>query len=230
MNSIAVTLARSGSKGVRDKNILKINNTAISHFPILAAAKCSRISHLIYSSDSRYYLDLAQKFYDQKNFKNLKLELHLRSPKNSNDKASSWDAVREIVLDQKLEKLTKNVTLLAATCPSITCADVDFFLENIDLTKSAMSVRKIDYPIENTFINLGGYFKKHALTSFIGTRQEMNKFFRPDGHIYFRPLGQLSAQFPNNETQLVNLNKEFYSNIDTKWDYNFAKITLESSL
>ena len=230
MGHIAVTLARSGSKEVRDKNILNINNTAVSHFPMLAAANSLGISHLIYSSDSTRYLELAQKFYDQQNFKNLTLELHLRSSRNSSDQAGSWDAIREIVEDQSLASRTKQVVLLAATCPTINSADIDLFFENIDVTKSAMSVREIDYPIENTFMNSNGSFKKHALTSFLGARQEKSKIFRPDGHIYFRPLSDLNIKFPNEETQLVNLNKEFYSNIDTKLDYELAKFTLESRL
>ena len=111
--------------------------------------------------------------------------MHLRSSKNSSDRAGSWDAIKEIVEDQNLASRTKHVVLLAATCPTINSTDIDLFLENIDLTKSAISVREIDYPVENTFINSNGFFKKHALTSFLGARQEMSKVFRPDGHIYF---------------------------------------------
>ena len=63
MDYLAVTLARSGSKAIPNKNILKINDIAISHYPIKAANDSKYISTLIYSSDSEEYLELAQKFF-----------------------------------------------------------------------------------------------------------------------------------------------------------------------
>ena len=63
MNYTAVTLARSGSKAIPNKNILTINDISISHYPIKAANESKFISTLVYSSDSPEYLKLAQNFF-----------------------------------------------------------------------------------------------------------------------------------------------------------------------
>lgn len=230
MSQTAVTLARSGSKGLPNKNILKINDVALSHYAILAAEESSQISTLVYSSDSNYYLDLANNFYDRMGFKTFSLRLHLRSSKNSTDKASSWDAVKEVMESLPDKQRRGHVTLLSATCPSLKGRDIDLFFNELDLgiVQSAISVREVDYPIENTFFNKGNFFTRHQMTSFLSARQESQKVFRPDGHIYLRLITDLSEKFPDDQTQLVNLNKEFYFNIDSENDFKIAKSILES--
>lgn len=230
MNYTAVTLARSGSKAVPNKNILTINDISISHYPIKAANESKFISTLVYSSDSPEYLELAQNFFEKNSFDNLNLKLHLRSKKNSDDNASSWDAIKEVVETLEFKTHQNSITLLAATCPSLTGKDINKFFQQINPYQSAMSVREVDYPIENTFSENDRFFKKHCLTNFLDARQKKKKYFRPDGHIYFRPKGDLGKVFPDSETQLVDLQKYFYANIDTIIDLNFAKYAMENIL
>ena len=223
MDYLAVTLARSGSKAVQDKNILTINDIAISHYPIIAANDSKYISTLIYSSDSEEYLKLAQTFFEKNAFRNLSLQLHLRSKKNSLDNASSWDAIKEVVntLDKKFKQTS--ITLLAATCPSLVGRDIDKFFENINSGQSAMSAREVDYPLENTFSNNNGFYEKHCISNSLDARQKRKKYYRPDGHIYYRPIAELEHFFPNGTTQLVDLEKLFYINIDSINDRNRAR-------
>ena len=224
MDYLAVTLARSGSKAIPNKNILKINDIAISHYPIKAANDSKYISTLIYSSDSEEYLELAQNFFKKNAFSNISLQLHLRSKKNSLDDASSWDAIKEVVdiLDKKKFQKT-SVTLLAATCPSLVGKDIDKFFQNINPDQSAMSVREVDYPLENTFSNNAGFYEKHSITNFLNARQERKTYYRPDGHIYYRPIAELEHSFPDGTTQLVDLEKFFYINIDSINDLYIAR-------
>ena len=63
----AITLARSGSKALPNKNIMKIGNVAVSHFTMLAAQNSSVVNYLIYSSDSEHYLSLLKTFLMNKN-------------------------------------------------------------------------------------------------------------------------------------------------------------------
>ena len=59
---IALILARSGSKGIPNKNILKLGNIRISHYSIKAALESSKIDMTVYSSDSNQYIELAKQF------------------------------------------------------------------------------------------------------------------------------------------------------------------------
>ena len=67
--------ARSASKGLKDKNIKKLNNLPLIAYSINTALKCKSISTTIFSSDSKKYIKIAKK-YGCKNF-------HYRSKKVS---------------------------------------------------------------------------------------------------------------------------------------------------
>ena len=226
----AICLARSGSKGLPDKNLMKINGLPISFYPIKAANESKYISCLVYSSDSLEYLRQAQNFYDQNKFMDLNLLLHHRSKINSDDNASSWDAVYEVVETFTLTESAQGILLLGATCPSLTGKDVDTFFTKLSPENSAMSVREVDYPIENTFADHRGHYYKHSISNSLTARQEQNKYYRPDGHIYFKPIQKLNEKFPSNHTQLIDLKKKFYANIDTLIDFKFAKYMIEHEL
>ena len=68
---IALILARSGSKGIPNKNILKLGNIRISHYSIKAALESSKIDMTVYSSDSNQYIELAKQFVTE-NFQSKK--------------------------------------------------------------------------------------------------------------------------------------------------------------
>ena len=73
---IALILARSGSKGIPNKNILKLGNIRISHYSIKAALESSKIDMTVYSSDSNQYIELAKQFVTE-NFQSKKTLLKI---------------------------------------------------------------------------------------------------------------------------------------------------------
>lgn len=229
MSQIAITLARSGSKGLPNKNIMEINGISISHYPIIASNFSEGVSRIVYSSDSEEYLRRAERFFASNDLHEVVLDLHLRSADSSNDQASSWAAVEEVISDLALSNQYQGVLLLAATCPSMNGIDIDYFLQNIELSCSAMTVREVDYPIENTFCSEYERFKAHKLTKFLSARQERDIYYRPDGHFYYRSFNNLLGEFPNERTKLINLNKDLYVNVDCLNDFKFAKAVMETA-
>jgi N-acylneuraminate cytidylyltransferase len=60
MNKIfAIIPARSGSKGVKDKNLLEIQGRSLLDWSISAALKCPSIDRVFVSTDSKDYADIA---------------------------------------------------------------------------------------------------------------------------------------------------------------------------
>ena len=59
---LAVIQARSGSKGIKNKNIYKINGHPLIAYSIYAAKKCSLITDVIVSTDSIRYAKIAKKY------------------------------------------------------------------------------------------------------------------------------------------------------------------------
>ena len=57
---LCVVPARSGSKGLKQKNILKIKNKELIYYPINAGLKSKFVDYVLFSSDSRKYLKIAK--------------------------------------------------------------------------------------------------------------------------------------------------------------------------
>ena len=79
--------ARSGSKSIKAKNLKKNRGKPQIFYTLDLASKIKKVKKIIFSSDSKKYLNLV------KNYK--KVECHLRSKKNSSDTASDHDTFKE---------------------------------------------------------------------------------------------------------------------------------------
>ena len=125
----AVIPARSGSKGLKNKNIKKfLGKPLIAHSII--TAKNSLIDKVIFSSDSNRYILIAKKY---------KCEYYnKRSAINSRDKSTDYDVFKEIVtffINKKIS-LPKFFIHFRPTCPirkntTITKA-IQIFKKNIN--------------------------------------------------------------------------------------------------
>ncbi len=93
----AVIPARSGSKGLKNKNIKKFNNKPLISYSIKSAKNNNLINKVIFSSDSKKYLSIAKKYNCE--------YYHLRSKKNSKDNSTDLDVFKEIVKYFKDKKI-----------------------------------------------------------------------------------------------------------------------------
>ena len=81
MNNLAIIPARSGSKGVKDKNIKNLCGTPLMGYSVKAALDSKMFSHVMVSTDSQHYADVAVQCGAEVPF--------LRSEALSQDKSSS---------------------------------------------------------------------------------------------------------------------------------------------
>ena len=61
-NNIAIILARGGSKGIKNKNIYKVNKMPLVYWSIKSCLKANRISSVWVSSDNNKILNLSRKY------------------------------------------------------------------------------------------------------------------------------------------------------------------------
>ena len=85
MINLAIIPARSGSKGIKSKNIVKINNTTLLENTILQAKKFTRNENIFLSTDSEDYVNLT-KYLNIKNN-------GLRPKKLSTDSSKIYDVI-----------------------------------------------------------------------------------------------------------------------------------------
>lgn len=118
LKSLAIILARSGSKGLYDKNIRLLNGKPLIAYTIDAALDSGIFDRVMVSTDSEKYAEIVKKYGAEVPF--------LRSKENSDDTASSWDVVKE-VLQRYLEDFKiqfSDFCLLQPTSPLRTEEDI----------------------------------------------------------------------------------------------------------
>ena len=115
--NLAVIPARSGSKGIKDKNIRLLNNKPLMAYTIEAAKKSNIFQCIHVSTDSTKYAEIARQYGAEVPF--------LRSRELASDTAGTWDTVR-FVLEQYAneDRYFDTVTVLQPTSPLRTGQDI----------------------------------------------------------------------------------------------------------
>ena len=96
-NILGITLARGGSKGVKNKNIKLLNKKPLIYYTINEALKSKLISNYIVSTDSKEIKKISEKYGANVPF--------LRPKELSTDTSSSSDALKHAV--NFMEKMNK---------------------------------------------------------------------------------------------------------------------------
>ena len=117
MKNLAIIPARSGSKGLKDKNIKLLNGKPLLAYSIEAAKGSGLFDEIMVSTDSQEYGEIAEKWGANVPF--------LRNEELSNDTASSWDVVKGVLKKYKdLGQCFDTVALLQPTSPLRTSNDI----------------------------------------------------------------------------------------------------------
>lgn len=181
MKNLAIITARSGSKGIRDKNIKLLSGKPLMAYTIEAAYESSVFDEVFVSTDSEKYSEIARKYGASVPF--------LRSEQMSSDTASSWEVVRETLIRYKeIGKQFDTITLLQPTSPLRSAEDIIaayelFQNKNAD---SVISVCEMEHsPLLCNQLGEGGLMKGFVVKDFyLKPRQELPKYYRLNGAIY----------------------------------------------
>lgn len=181
MKNIAIITARSGSKGLPDKNILELNGKPLMYYTIKAALNSGCFDAVMVSTDSEKYAEVAKKCGADVPF--------LRSKKNAGDQSGSWDVVREVLLNyKKMGKDFDYVALLQPTSPLRDESDIRGAFSMLDRkdVKNVVSVTEVEHPIQWCF----SMPQNCSMQEFANSpycykrRQDLEKHFRENGAIY----------------------------------------------
>lgn len=198
MKNIAIIPARSGSKRLKNKNIKKLMNLELFLWTLRAAKSSKKIDKIIFSTDSKEYVEIAQK---DSLLKNYKCEIDLRNEKEAGDKTKIFDYIRsERFMDKNKIYDDDRLILLLPTCPLRPLGLIDNAITYADKNKSSVfSCCEYDFHINFAFsIANTGAFKFNPLfggdSPMINgnTRsQDQKTFFRPNGSIFINTVSEL---------------------------------------
>lgn len=226
MNNLAIIPARSGSKGLPDKNIKCLNGIPLMAYSIRAAIKSNLFSEIIVSTDSTEYAKIAQEFGASVPF--------LRSKNTSEDTSSSWDMVKEVLnCYKKIGKHFETVCLLQPTSPLRTAYDIAKAYELYN-AKSAIAVLSV-CEMEHTPLWSNTLPADNSLKGFIkrengGRRQDRNTFYRLNGAIYIVNVNELyvDTYFYRDGSYAYIMPADRSIDIDTATDFAYAEFLIHN--
>ena len=107
---LAVIPARSGSKGIKNKNLIKINKYSLLERAIRTAKQTNCFNKILVSTDSQKYAEIAIKAGAE--------ILELRPKKLSGDKTTLALVLKDLLIKlKKQDKFYKNIISIQPTSP-----------------------------------------------------------------------------------------------------------------
>lgn len=225
MRNLAIIPARSGSKGLRDKNIRELCGKPLMAYTINEAIKSGVFSNIMVSTDSEKYAGIAIEYGAEVPF--------LRSEKTSSDQAGSWDVVKE-VLNNYMERGMDydSVCLLQPTSPLRTSEDIVAAYKEFSEkeAESIIGVCESDHsPLwMNTLpedLCMENFVRKDLRGA---NRQQLDVYYRINGAMYIRTVSSiLENKSVYDYSFAYIMPRERSVDIDTMLDFVLAEALLK---
>jgi CMP-N,N'-diacetyllegionaminic acid synthase len=222
MKILGIILSRKGSKGLKNKNRLKINGKSLVEIAIEGAKRSKFLDDILFSSNDDYLLKLAKK---------KKILVPFKRPESlSNDNSKTYDVVKHAVnwYEKNIDKVSK-IVVLQPTTPFRNENHIDECikkLENNSKANSIITVKEIDYPLEWSLKKEKKYIKFNSLKGKkIFKRQDAKKYFKPSGLVYVIKRDyffKMKTILPNSKCLFLDTKAEDSINIDTEIHFKFA--------
>lgn len=229
---LALIPARSGSKGLRGKNLLDLHGKPLVAWPIEVALESRFIDRVVVSTNSKKIAEIANKYGADTPF--------LRPRELATDTATSADVVLH-ALDflKKQEEEYEYIVLLEPTSPLTSTDDVDKGLKELHKKSSegflsivSVSEAESTHPIFCSTIKEDGSLKPLLKRNFSSPtrRQDIDKVHFFDGSFY---ISQVSAfykykTFYHKKTIGFKMPQWQSYEIDNMTDFTIIKAIMES--
>jgi N-acylneuraminate cytidylyltransferase/CMP-N,N'-diacetyllegionaminic acid synthase len=226
---IAIIPARSGSKGLKNKNLKLINGIPLVAYPILAAKKAKLIKRIVLSTDSKKIAKIGKKYGAEVPF--------LRPKKLATDNSMVMDTYFYTI-----EKINKNeksnineFVVLSPTSPLRTANDIDKAIKIFKKKKadSLISVKAASYPIGwNNVIATNGKLKPlNSNLDVVDNRQKLKKTFINNGAVFIfkHSLLKKNRKYILKNTYPYVMSEKSSIDIDNELDFQIAKMLIEKN-
>lgn len=221
MKNIAIIPARSGSKGLKDKNIKNLNGKPLMVYSIEAAKKSELFDCIHVSTDSENYAQIAKEFGADVPF--------LRDENLATDEADTWDTLRFVL--QKYAKLGQEydtVTLLQPTSPLRDARDIQnaFQVMEEKQADSVISVCRAEHsPLLCNTLNEEGSMQGFIDMNVVGRRQTCAAYYQLNGAIYIQKTDVLMEKkdLYGEKSYAYIMSSEHSVDIDSELDFIIAE-------
>ena len=209
---IAFIPIRSGSKGIKDKNIKEFNGKPLCYWTIKSSSESKSIDEVYVSTDSKKFIDIVESFQLPK------VKTFLRSKKTSLDTSSTESAMLEFIEKMNFDEESIFI-LIQATSPFTKAEDIDGAIKKISKGSSVLSVCNFNRfvwdksgPLNYDFLNRN-------------RRQDQNGFYIENGAFYVSYIGDIVKKKSriSGKIKFQIMPEETSIEIDTKLDWQLAE-------
>lgn len=225
---VGIIPARSGSKGLKDKNIKDLKGKPMIAYTIEAARDSNVFDDIIVSTDSQLYADISIEYGALVPF--------LRPKHLSTDTAKTNDVIEHVIKELKqVGKEYDYLMILQPTSPLRTSEDI---VEAIKLLfeKKANSVISV-CEVEHSPLYMNTLDKSLSMEKFLakGTksrRQELPKYYRLNGAIYLSKVDYFLKykDLYKEKSYAYIMDKKRSIDIDDELDFKLAEYILDTLL
>ena len=218
MKKIAIIPARSGSKGLVNKNILMLLDKPILAYTIEAAIQSEKFIKVIVSTDSLEYKEIAEKYG---------AEVIMRGEELSNDSATSYMVIKD-VLEKDLGVEYDYFMLLQPTSPFRNYQHI-----NESIEKFEKNIEKCDFLVSMAEASKTSTLIKpieedeslrHYDLDFSNYKRQSFKEYYPNGAIFIGKNKEYleKKHFFGEKSLAYFMNKADSVDIDDRLDFEFA--------
>ena len=225
MENLAIIPARSGSKGLEDKNIRLLNGKPLMAYTIEAALSSGMFKKVIVSTDSEKYKRVALEFGA--------LVPYLRPKYLATGSSKIIDAILHVInFYEKHNEYFSTICLLQPTSPLRNSTNIidSYKLFKSKKSDSVVSVCEVDHnPLWCNTINddlcIENFLSHNILNK---NRQELPKYYRLNGAIYISNPDVLKKyrSFYTRKSFAYIMDLESSVDIDSELDFLFAEFLL----
>ena len=217
-NLLCIIPARSGSKRIKNKNILKFFKIPFLGRTIITAKRAKIFDNIVVSSDSKKILKIGNK-YGAKNF-------GLREKKLSGDNITTDQLLLGEIKKNGLERY-KFICCIYPATPLLRYNDLKNAFEKFKTSKfdSMISITEYDYPIFRA-LNIKNRKISFKWKKFSNKRsQEIKNMYHDCGYFYFFKTKSYikKRKLINNNTGFFKIERNNAIDIDTPTDLEIAK-------
>lgn len=221
-DTLCIIPARSGSKGIKNKNIIKIKKKPLFIHSLDFSKKLNFIKKTIFTTDSKKYLNIAKKYGY--------IFCNLRPKKLATDTVATIDVIKyEIAnLDKNTLKGIRYILVLQPTCPFRRKSDFEKAYKKIRNKKyeSVITIRKVkEHPERMVRKEKNG--KIYNLNNKVNfkPRQNLQQLYLRAGSMYFFKINRLNNKKFSLGKKIygIEVRGKYRINIDDAEDLNMAR-------
>lgn len=225
MKAIAIIPARSGSKGLPNKNILQLNDKPMMAYTIEACLESGCFQRIHVSTDSEEYAQIAIKYGADVPF--------LRDPVLATDQATTEDVIRDVL--EKYRKVGEEFEvfgIMQPTSPLRTALDIQKSFQ-LFREKNADSIISV-CPMEHSPLWSNQLGEADSMYQFLNVqtnqnRQQFGQYYRINGAIYLMRISKYSSHTAlyGEKSYAYRMPKERSIDIDDEMDLEIAKVFMK---